>query len=104
MSLLVEIVAGLIVITAPASPVPVEITASSGNTVIGYRKFDGWVPYHLCFDRCKTTPGEAAVIPTGLDLRTMADLDIRVQENGKLSLQFGHLFGAGPVIWYSLPK
>lgn len=99
-SLLVEILAAGVFITAPAAPAPVEYTAQSGNTVLGYRRFDGWVPYHLCFNLCKTTPGEPVLLlGGGLSLADMAALEIQIRADGKKVVEFGSLFGAGPVIW-----
>lgn len=99
-SLLIELVSAAVFITAPAVDVPVKYTAHSGNTVLGYRRFDGWVPEHLCFGQCLVPAGEAPQLLGGdLSLPDMATLEIDIRANGKKAAEFRWLFQAGPVIW-----
>jgi len=104
-SLLIELVSAAVFITAPASAAPVKYTAISGNTVLGYRRFDGWVPEYLCFSQCQTFPGEPVQLLRGeLSLADMATLEIQIRADGEKVAEFGWLFGAGPVIWQYPPK
>lgn len=77
--MIVELVTGLVFLTAPASPEPVTYFATSGSTTLAYSAYNGWMSPEQCAGRCVTIPNQPAKLLNGeLSLRDMADLRIMV--------------------------
>lgn len=76
------ILAGMVHLTAPASAEPVEYQATAyamPGVSLAWRGWDGWVQPHLCFERCKTLPGQPTQLLRGeLSEADMADLQLTV--------------------------
>jgi len=103
MSLQIAIIAGMLNITAPATPVP-EQYAATAFTLPGqelqWRGFDGWVNPNLCFERCGTVPGQDNVLlGGGITQQDAADLQLTVwRKDGDRWVQVMHCtnFFTGP--------
>lgn len=82
MSLNVLIMAGLLHITAPATPAPEQYLATAyalPGQQLQWRGRDNWVAPHLCFDRCGTVSGQPNVLLAGgLSLQDAADVQLTV--------------------------
>ncbi len=80
--MIIETILGMVFLTAPASAAPVEYQATAyalPGESLAWRGWDGWVPPHLCFDRCVTVPGQPAQLLRGeLSEADMADLQLTV--------------------------
>lgn len=78
----VLILAGMLHITAPATPTPVQYLATAyaiPGAEIAWRGHDGWVNPNLCYQRCGTVPGQDNVLLAGgLSLQDAADLQLTV--------------------------
>lgn len=87
MSLKIAVIAGMLHITAPASPEPVQYLATAfglPGQQLQWRGRDYWVAPHLCYDRCGTIPGQDNVLLAGgLSERDAADIQLTVwRKNG----------------------
>ncbi|CAN7454487.1 hypothetical protein LJR066_002866 [Acidovorax sp. LjRoot66] len=82
MSLNVLIVAGLLHITAPATPAPEQYRATAfalPGQELAWRGWDGWVNPAYCFERCGTVAGQDNVLLAGgLSLQDAADVQLTV--------------------------
>lgn len=82
MSLDVLILAGMLHITAPASPEPQQYIATAyamPGVELQWRGFDGWVAPGQCYQRCGTVPGQANVLLAGgLSVQDAAALGLTV--------------------------
>lgn len=82
MSLQVAIIAGLLHITAPATPAPEQYLATAyalPGQELQWRGWDNWVNPAYCFERCGTVPGQPNVLLAGgLSLQDAADVQLTV--------------------------
>lgn len=82
MSLNIAIVAGLLHITAPATPTPEQYLATAyalPGQQLQWRGWDNWVNPAYCFERCGTIPGQPNVLLAGgLSLQDAADVQLTV--------------------------
>ena len=95
LAVIVETILGMVFMTAPATAEPVEYQATAfalPGVSLAFRGWDGWVQPHLCFDRCKTTPGQATQLLRGeLSEADMADLQLTIwRKDGDRWVQVGH--------------
>lgn len=75
----VEILLGLVRLFAPVSDKPETYWATSGEVVLGYSAYAGWVPAAQCFNRCVTIPGQRPQLLAGeLTVADMADLQLSI--------------------------
>ncbi|MDP4076263.1 hypothetical protein [Acidovorax sp. A1169] len=78
----VLILAGLLHITAPATPAPEQYLATAyalPGQQLQWRGRDNWVAPHLCFERCGTVAGQPNVLLAGgLSLQDAADVQLTV--------------------------
>lgn len=82
MTLDILILAGMLHVTAPAAPEPVQyhVTAYAiPGASLAWRGFDGWVPADLCYGRCHTVPGQPNRLARGeFSLQDAADLQLTI--------------------------
>lgn len=78
----VLILAGMLNITAPATPTPEQylVTAYAlPGQQYQWRGHDNWVAPHLCFERCGTVPNQPNVLLGGwLSQQDAADLQLTI--------------------------
>lgn len=103
MTLDILILAGMLHVTAPATPVPVQyhLTAYAiPGASLAWRGLDGWVAPQLCFDRCATVAGQPSVLARGeFSLQDAADLQLTLwRKEGGTWVQAMHCaqFFTGP--------
>lgn len=99
----VLILAGMLHITAPATPTPQQYLATAfalPGQQLRWRGYDNWVAPHLCFDRCGTIPNQTNVLLAGgLSLQDAADVQLTVWRlDGEQWVQVMHCanFFSGP--------
>lgn len=103
MSLQIAILAGMLHITAPATPVPEQYVATAfalPGEQLQWRGWDYWVKPQFCFDRCGTIPGQDNVLLAGgLSVQDAADLQLTLwRKDGDRWVQVMHCanFFTGP--------
>lgn len=78
----VLILAGLLHITAPATPASEQYLATAyalPGQQLQWRGRDNWVAPHLCFERCGTVAGQPNVLLAGgLSLQDAAEVQLTV--------------------------
>lgn len=95
MSLDILIIAGMLNITAPATPAPEQYAATAvalPGQELHWRGWDGWVNPAQCYERCGTVPGQASVLlATGITLQEAAALQLTVwRKDGARWVQVMH--------------
>lgn len=101
----VAIIAGLVYLTAPATPAPEQYLATAYSfpgEQLQWRGFDNWVKPQFCFERCGTVPGQPNVLLGGMSVQTAADWQLTVwRREGDRWVQVVHCnnFFTGPHCW-----
>lgn len=104
MAVEILILAGMVHLTAPATPEPQQYMATAyalPGVSLAWRGWDGWVTLDRCYDRCNTAPAEPARMLRGeFSVRELADLQLTVwRREGSTWVQVMHCnhFFTGPV-------